>query len=131
MALPKPKKLKKLKKPKKPSRKKLISTLDRVFSLWIRARDGACVVCGSKDQPNNGHLFTRRNLSTRWCELNCHQQCYPCNFRHTMDTYPYTRWFIGKYGLEAYDELHRKHRQIRKISNSELQMMIEHYRGTI
>lgn len=121
-------KLKKIRKVKKPTGKSLKKELDRVFSLWIRARDGACVTCGSTEQANNGHLFSRKNLSTRYCEINCNQQCWPCNSLHRWDTHPYTRWFIGKYGLEAYDELHRKHRQIKQFSNPDLQELIEKYK---
>jgi hypothetical protein len=116
---------------KLPKRKTLKTKLDRIFSLYIRKRDAACVLCGSTQNPNNGHLFSRRALSTRWCEINCNQQCYPCNFRHTMDFYPYQNWFVKKHGQEAYDELYRKYRSTRKITRTEMVEMIEYYKDKL
>jgi len=117
--------------PKKPSRKTLIKKLDAVFSKYIRARDKYCVICGSPDQANNGHLFSRRHYATRWCELNCNQQCYPCNFKHTMDFVPYTQWFIKKHGQEVFDELYCKFKRPHKYYNHEIEELIETYKSKL
>lgn len=121
----------KLGRPKLRSMKKLKEDLDKIFSLYIRARDGKCVQCGSTDQPTNGHLFTRGHFSTRWDELNCHQQCWGCNSFHKWDAHPYTSWFIRQYGIEAYDDLHVKHSTIRKFSRYDLEAMIAEYKAKV
>tara|TARA_R110002020_G_scaffold5502_5_gene22839 strand:- start:1055 stop:1507 length:453 start_codon:yes stop_codon:yes gene_type:complete len=113
--------------PKKPSRKTLIKKLDKVFSLYIRERDKCCVICGSVNQPNNGHLFSRRHYATRWDEDNCHQQCYPCNFKHNNDPYPYNSWFIEKYGKDKWDSLYIMFRSPKKWYNFEIEELIEVY----
>ena len=113
--------------PKKASRKTLIKKLDAVFSKYIRARDKYCVICGSPNQANNGHLFSRRHYATRWCEINCNQQCYPCNFKHSKDFVPYTQWFIKKHGQDAFDELYVNFKKSKKIYNYELEEFIELY----
>ena len=108
---------------KKPSRKTLVRQLDALVSQFIRNRDKKCVVCGSKKDLTNGHLFTRAAYSTRWDVSengNCHCQCSSCNLRHEYDHYPFSRFYIEKFGLENYDELHFRHRQARKWKDFEL-----------
>ena len=118
--------------PKKSDRKKLVAKLDKVFSEYVRKRDGyKSVVSGSTDNPTNGHLFSRIAYSTRWDELNCHCQTWAENYRHEFDPYPYTQWFIKKYGQDAYDDLHRKFSTPVKIKNYELEEMIKLYQGKI
>ena len=113
---------------KLPARKTLVKKLDEIVSEYIRKRDGMCVVCGSREKLTNGHLFTRRAYSTRWEELNCHCQCWVCNYRHEFDFYPYQNWFVNKYGQEAYDDLHKQHVTPRKWSRTDLMGLIEYYK---
>lgn len=122
---------KKVKRTKLPTVKSLEKKLDKVHSEYIRLRDPACVTCGSVDQANNGHLFTRRAKSTRWDDLNCARQCWPCNFRHEFDPYPYTVWFLDKYGREAYDRLHFRHRTIRKFTRADIEGLIDEYTAKV
>ena len=110
---------------RKITRKGLIKKLDRIFSKYIRLRDKYCVLCGSSDNANCGHLFSRRHYSTRWDEDNCHQQCYPCNFKHNHQPYLYYDWYIEKFGKDKLDELHTKHQQIKKYSNVDLEELYE------
>ncbi len=110
-------------KVKKPSRKSLVDKLDTVVSLYIRARDGSCVTCPSKDSPTNGHLFTRQAYSTRWDispNGNCHQQCAGCNLRHEHDSYPFNNWYITKFGKDAWDELHLRYATPRQFKDWQL-----------
>lgn len=112
---------------KKPSRKLLVRNLDRIFSLYIRKVYTSCVNCGTTESLTCGHLFSRIAYSTRWDELNCTTQCMSCNMRHEYDSYPLTSWFLDKYGREAYDQLHFKHRKTHKFSNADLQELIVVY----
>lgn len=112
---------------------KLTKELDRVFSIFIRNRDNSiCIVCGSREYPNNGHLFSRANLSTRWDEINCSCQCAKCNILHENDSKPYTDWFILNYGQHMYDDLRERwHGKPFKVTNDWIRDKIEYYRSKI
>jgi hypothetical protein len=119
-------------KMKKPSRKTLVKKLDQAVSLYIRNRDKACVVCGSSERLNNGHIFSRTAYSTRWDiteDGNCHAQCWPCNYRHEHDSYPFNNWYIMKFGKDKWDELHRRYSTPQKYKDFELIELIEHIKG--
>ena len=114
--------------PKKPSRKTLVKNLDVAVSKYIRERDGQCVQCGSRERLTNGHIFTRRYHSTRWDisnDGNCHTQCWPCNFRHGFDQWPYFKWYINKFGQNQFDELRRRHKELKKYKNFELEELLK------
>jgi len=96
--------------------------LDKLFSEYIRLRDkNTCVLCGSTERSQCGHLFSRVALNTRWDEENSYCQCSGCNLRHEHDSYPYNNWFIEKFGKEKWDEMHRKWNTIRQWSLQELE----------
>jgi len=116
---------------KKITRKKLVKDLDNIFSKYIRARDGKCIVCGTTVNLQNGHLFSRKAFSTRWSEINCSTQCRNCNYIHTFDFEPYRNAFVKKYGQEQYDKLYLKFKSPLKISNSELELMILYYKNKL
>lgn len=112
------------------NRKLLVKKLDSVVSKFIRARDKACVVCGSIEKLTNGHLFSRIAYSTRWDitdDGNCHCQCWDCNYRHEYDPYPYMSWYIKKFGQEKLDELHKRFNTPVKYHSRELLEMIESF----
>lgn len=111
--------------------KQLKSTLDKVFSEYIRARDGRCFTCGSTEALSCGHLFSRVSLVTRWHEQNAHAQCSGCNLRHEYDFAIYEDAFIKRYGQAAYDRLKALHYKSTKISRTELIELIEEYKGKL
>lgn len=78
------------------------------------------MTCGSTARLGAGHLFTRQSYSTRWDLLNVHAQCWPCNYRHEFDFYPFQRWFVERYGQDEYDDLHKRFRTVSKITNADL-----------
>lgn len=107
------------------TRQQLIKKLDSLFARYIVARDGGrCVICGSADHPECGHLLTRAAMSTRWSEMNAHCQCHACNRRHEEDPKPYTDWFIAKYGQSAYDGLLSLHNTVVHFTNDQLETAI-------
>jgi len=112
-------------KKKAKERKALIKYLDTLVSQIVILRDGKCVICGSKETLGCGHLFTRNAYSTRWDMKNCAAQCWPCNFRHEYDHYPYNAWFIKKYGEGELEALHRRFVEPHKWSTPDLQEMAE------
>jgi hypothetical protein len=109
---------------KKTNRQAVVNKLDKYLSILVRM-DGICITCGSRDNLTNGHLFSRIAYSTRWEPLNCHIQCTSCNLRHEYDPYPYTRWFIEKYGIDKYDSLHRQFVTPRQFKTFELEELYE------
>ena len=115
----------------KSNRKKLIEKLDKVFSVYIRQRDGRCVICGKTEGLTNGHLFSRINYSTRWDELNCHCQCSGCNYSHEFKPYPFFQWFENKFGKETLDNLYKKLLETRKWKDWEIQELIDKYQGLL
>lgn len=82
---------------------------DILFSLIIRTRDGnRCVLCGSGERPQCGHVLSRSALATRWLEDNAFCQCAGCNMKHEWNAYPFLSWYIEKFGKDKLDEIQRK-----------------------
>lgn len=108
------KEIKKAKKQKPNNFKRVKKRLDILHSKVIRALEPACVCCGSVNQLTAGHIFSRRHLVTRWdidSDGNVHTQCWPCNYKHVRDQYPYFNWYIEKFGLDKFEELRSRHNQ--------------------
>lgn len=116
---------------KKPSRSHLVKKLDTVFSQYIRRRYAKndiaeCVTCGKRDhwkKMDAGHFMSRKHYSTRWDEDNVQVQCKSCNLYNQGEQYKYSI-FLGQ---EKSDELYMKSRQTVKLSNFELEELIEIY----
>lgn len=114
------------------NRDQLVRRIEKLHPQLIVAQDNyRCVTCGSLSQPTCSHIFTRAFKSTRWDiepDGNCHCQCWSCNFRHggtgrrgPSDKYPYFKWYIGKFGMDKLNELHRRHNTQKKWRVTELQ----------
>lgn len=113
------------------TRKGLVKKADAIVSLYVRKRDKKCVTCGSYQNPQCGHLFSRIWYNTRWDLYNCNQQCASCNGMHEADPVPYQNWYKSRYGIDAFEELHNRARQIRKWTDQELLDMIEDIKQSI
>ena len=112
-------------------RKKLIAELDRVFSLYIRARDGyRCMMaghgckCGGYMQCN--HLLSRAKYRTRWDEQNA---VCGCGGHNQWAHYNEADWReLWQYLFpKRVDYLMRLKNAPAKYSNSMLQIMIRDY----
>jgi len=113
-------------------RKKLVAKLDKVFSEYIRKRDGnRCVTCGSLERPTCGHVFSRSSYSTRWDEQNAWCQCWGCNYKHEFDPYPLTEYARKTLGQELYDEVHLRYNTPHKFKDFEIQEMIDKFKSMI
>jgi len=125
--------IKKTKKSKKSERNKLVKKLDTVFSKYIRMRDKKCVICGSTQNLQAGHLITRLRYSTRWDEENCFAQCRNCNYIHNFRPEIFTSWFIEKFGAKKYKELVYRSRIPVKYTetNNDLISLIKKYKQKI
>ena len=88
-----------------------ITELDRLFSLYIRTRDGwQCQRCFKQfTPPTNGlhcsHIFSRARKATRFALENCISWCYGCH--SYMDRTPEAKyaWYIKKFGQTRFDRL--------------------------
>ena len=116
---------------RKPSRSHLVKKLDTVFSQYIRRRYATndiaeCVTCGKRDhwkKMDAGHFMSRKHYSTRWDEDNVQVQCKSCNLYNQGEQYKYSI-FLGD---QKSEELYMKSKQTVKISNFELEELIEIY----
>ena len=117
--------------------KPLKNKLDKAFSEYIRRKYAdkkgivACVTCGAKKpwkQMQAGHYIKRSHMATRWYELNVYPQCCGCNmFLH--GNYPkFTEWIIKNKGLFTLEYLLDRQKEIVKISQADMQVMLEDYR---
>ena len=113
---------------KKSLRKITVEKLDTAVSKYIRQRDGYCVQCKSGENLTNGHVFTRTSYSTRWDTAddgNCHTQCWGCNYNHGRDQWPYFAWYIGRFGMDRFEQLRREHKAPIKYTTPQLIEMLE------
>lgn len=111
------------------TRAKLVKEADRVFSLWIRKRDGnRCVQCGSREQLTCGHIISRRIQSVRFDEYNCHCQCWGCNSGHRYWPHKYTAWYVEKFGRESYLRLVERSRSLKQWKSNNLRELILKYK---
>lgn len=113
--------------------KKALAKLDDEFQMYIRWRDGwTCKTCGKSADPNNsnakarihaGHYISRKYLTLRHDEKNCHAQCSGCNCAQNYDGIDprYTAYVIGKYGADILDYFAKNKHSILKLSAVELE----------
>lgn len=128
-------KLKKSKTTKKPDLK---AKLDREFSLFIRLRDVMpngyfrCISCGKIkpfEQADCGHYINRKNMSTRFDEMNCNAQCRHCNRYMEGNIQGYREGLIAKYGENRVLILEAKRYTTRKIAPFEYEQLIKYYKA--
>lgn len=104
-------------------RKSLIKKLDICVSAFVRKKTSYCVTCGRREGLQCGHVFSRKNMATRfdvWEGGNCYAQCYKCNFIHESNPKIYYDWFTNRYGLPCFLELRRRYNKIVKIKDFQI-----------
>ena len=126
--------------PKTRSRKTLIKNLDKIFSEYIRKRYANkngftnCVTCGKKDHWKNlqcGHFISRKQLATRFDELNCQTQCVGCNVFKYGEQYKFSLFLNAHYGENTAEELYNKSKKITRLTNVELLDKIQYYKEKV
>lgn len=85
--------------------KPIVKQLDSLVSKIVIARDGKCVLCGSKTALGCGHFEKRGHRGVRWDLRNCNCLCNFCNERDEREVWHYVNFIIAKYGDEVYSEL--------------------------
>jgi 5-methylcytosine-specific restriction endonuclease McrA len=120
----------------KTKRKSLIDKLDKEFSIFIRnryAKNGMaeCITCGTVKEVKQlqcGHFMSRKHYATRWDEDNCQVQCYTCNVMRYGEQYKFGLYLNATYNKDKAEELLIQSKQTLKLSDFELEEMIEKYK---
>lgn len=110
----------------------LIQLADILMSKYVRWRDGQCVCCGSTENLQAGHFYSRRYLAIRWDDRNVHAQCANCNLTHTYNIWPYLNFLHDKYGEDALQEIHELRMNAKiKVTDAQIQERIAELKGLL
>lgn len=105
--------------------------LDEIFGKFIRVRDfrKGCITCGcplTYETATCGHYMKRRHKATRWSELNCNGQCWPCN--HSDDDALYRSRLVNLIGEAQVQDLERLAHNYADHSISDLNDLITKFK---
>ena len=75
-----------------PKKSNYMRRADQAFSRYIRARDGECVNCGSKDFLQAAHIISRSYKSIRVNPENCVALCRSCHVKFTHRPLEWREW---------------------------------------
>ena len=53
--------------------------LDRMWSEYVRRRDGKCMFCGKTGRLEANHILSRAHMATRWNIANGIALCFRCH----------------------------------------------------
>jgi hypothetical protein len=119
---------------------KLIASLDRIFSVYIRLRDAdkngicRCITCGKPfhwKEGDAGHFIPRDRKATRWDECNVNAQCHRCNRFRSGEQYDHGLAIDRKYGEGTAEKLKNMGSLRSKVSAGWLEYQIEEYRKKV
>jgi len=111
----------------KTKRRKLRDQLDKLFSKIIRSK-GKCERCGKTSPLNTAHIFSRRNLATRWDKDNVLCFCVGCHFWGHQNPILFTEFVKEKLGSERYEDLKVKANSTKKWTIPELETLVETFK---
>jgi hypothetical protein len=124
------------KKKKAPGVAQLKKKLDAIFSQFIRLfyadENGfvKCYTCGAIHhwtKIQNGHLFSRARLATRYDLMNCRPQCCGCNVMAHGNYQVYFPKIIKEIGQSEFEQLEQRSMEAVKISTGQYQDLIMNY----
>ena len=75
------------------------------------------------------HFYSRRYLSVRFDLRNCNAMCAGCNRRHNRDRKPYERYMLKRYGAAVIAELDQLRMGLGKVTDEELEEMLNQYKA--
>jgi 5-methylcytosine-specific restriction endonuclease McrA len=114
-----------------------LAKADKAFSAYIRARDDdgsghfRCPTCGRYlpiEQADAGHIISRREMGTRFDEMNVWAQCRECNRFHEGRHALFLRWLENKIGAAEADNLLARSQIRGGYTAYDLQLLAEEYR---
>ena len=112
---------------KKKTVRQLKKQLDQTFSKWIRRRDKFCITCGSTQNLQAGHYFSRSYTNVRYNEYNVNAQCCGCNVFKKGNIAVYRIKLFKKYGNQVVDWLDRNYNLEKRFTTQELLDLIQKY----
>jgi 5-methylcytosine-specific restriction endonuclease McrA len=112
---------------KKSMRRQIEDDLDDLFSIIIRSK-GRCEKCGKVVNLVTAHIFSRRNLATRWDKNNAFCLCIECHSWGHQNLLLFIEFAKEKLGNERYEELEKKSIGIKKWSIIELENLYEEFK---
>lgn len=119
--------MKKKKTAKKTAKPKLWTSAkaDKLFSLWVRARDGKCVRCGKTSNLQCSHFWSRQISATRYEPDNCVALCAGCHlYKWEIEKQgEYRDFMIWWLGDERYESLRRQSQSIVKRRDAIVKLM--------
>ena len=123
-------------KEKLKSRAEWLRDAQAVFNKFIRLRDKGqpCISCGRyhEGQWHAGHY---RSVGAcpelRFCELNVHKQCAPCNDHKSGNIIEYRINLVNKIGADKVAWLERQDHEPKKYTIEDCKAIIKHYKAKI
>ena len=88
-----------------------ISSLDRMFSNWLRAeKNYTCERCLRRHSPPTqaihvSHFWGRAKKITRFDPENCAVLCFGCHQHFTAHPHEHREWFLKRLGEKKYNAL--------------------------
>jgi hypothetical protein len=118
---------------RKKTQAQLKKELDRVFSLYIRAKyPRVCYTCGATGKTlQNGHFVARNYLATRFEEDNCRPQCVGCNLFGGGKPLDFEEHLIKDLGKKRVEEMKKKRHEITRLSPAWYEERIEYYKSLV
>ena len=107
-------------------RKSIRKELDKIFSILTRSK-GKCERCGKTTTLQTVHIFSRKNLATRWDKDNVLCGCAGCHFWAHQNPILFTEFVKSKKGVEKYEEIKKKSITIKKWAILELEELLEEF----
>lgn len=113
------------------TRQGLIQLLDILCSLYVRARDKRCVICGSTFELQCGHYWKRATHAVRWDTVNCNALCSRCNYRDNLNHDPYSFAMLRIHGPEKVEALRERKFSRKHFTDDELRALVQDFRAKL
>jgi hypothetical protein len=84
-------------KPMKRGKTNATTKADVLFSRLVRDRDHCCLMCGSPNNLQAAHIWSRRYRALRWRFENCITLDAACHMRMTLDPAAWAEWCEGQF----------------------------------
>lgn len=103
--------------------------VDKVISLWVRKRDGRCLKCGTRDNLQAAHIFSRTARSVRFDPLNLLTLCFKCHLYWAhKNPIEFTEFVQKHLGPKKYKELKKRYYTLKQWTQAEYAQLIENYK---
>lgn len=123
-------------KAKLKSRSEWLKDAQSAFNKFIRLRDKnePCISCG-KYHTGQYHAGHYRSVGAcpelRFCELNVHKQCAPCNDHKSGNIIEYRINLVKKIGVDKVEWLERQDHEPKKYTIEDCKEIIKYYKAKI